>query len=106
MSNKVKYAHGKLVKDAMHDSDDAALYDMVLHYENGDEGYVPLMLPMHEAMRAVTHLYGVSEIHWDKSSLLLRSELKAAKRSMIKEAMNPMREMPQIRKGGIQWTTK
>lgn len=78
----IEYVQAKLIKDVPeYDDESVALYDMEIHYENGNICYLPLGLSRTAAEKAMTVQYGHTwpdDIRWEKSSRELRAILGEA----------------------------
>jgi len=75
----IEYVRAILVKDVPeYDNESVALYDMEIHYENGNISYMPLGLSRIEAHNQMAERYGHAwpdDIRWDHSSRELKAIL-------------------------------
>ena len=78
----IEYVQAKLIKDVPeYDDESVALYDMEIHYENGNISYLPLGLSRTDAEAAMAERYGHAwpdDIRWEHSSRELKHHLVSA----------------------------
>ena len=78
----IEYVQAKLIKDVpVYDNESVALYDMEIHYENGNISYMPLGLSRTDAEKAMAERYGHTwpdDIRWEMSSRELKYRLVSA----------------------------